>query len=134
MEMEVAVSKTEERLSDEENLFFDRESLASDIEWILSGDAQSPEILARLFIGFGQAMDSGLEGINQTRKALVMAIELVYLHSGAHVAALQLYRLSLEGELRGEANMDNLINAIIEEKSTAGGRASNASGRAKSRA
>jgi hypothetical protein len=131
--MEVAVSRTDESVADEENLLFRREDLALIIKLILTGDVDAPEMLARLFLGFGLAMDSGLEGINQMRKALATAIGLVYLYSGAHVAALELYRLSLEGELRGESDPVNLINAIIEEKSTAGSRAGNASGKTKGR-
>lgn len=102
---------------------------SSDIEWILRGDAHAPEILARLFVSFRQAIDSGLQGINETRRDLVTAIELIYLHSRAHETALELYRLSLEGALRGEDNPVNLINAVIEERSTTNERAGKASRR-----
>lgn len=100
---------------------FDREDLASDVELILKGDACSPEALAQLCTRFRQAMEGGLEGINQTRKALATAVELIYLHSGAHVAALKLYRLSVEGQLRMEDEPVNLISAAIE-RSAAGTR------------
>jgi hypothetical protein len=119
---------------DEESLLFDREDLASDIEWILKGDSHSPEILARLFVSFRQAIDSGLQGINHTRKALVTAIELVYLHSRAHVSALKLYRLSLEGELKIQDEPVNLINAAIERSSRAGARKGQGPGHARKKA
>jgi hypothetical protein len=124
------MSIDDDRAFDEESLRFEREDLASDIELILKGDSHSPEALARLFVSFRQAIDSGLYGINQTRSALVIAIELVYLHSGAHVAALDLYRLSLEGELKFEDEPVNLINAAIE-RSTARARKGRASGQAR---
>ena len=127
------MSATDDRSPDEGSLLFDREDLASDIEWILSDSPHAPEALARLFVSFKQAIDSGLQGISQTSKALVMAIELVYLHSRAHVAALKLYRLSLEGELKVEDEPVNLINAAIE-RSTAGARKGQASGRARQKA
>ncbi len=114
---------------DDARLLFDREELASDIEGILKGDTHSPEVLARLFVSFRQAIDGGLQGINQTRKALGTAIELIYLHSRAHGAALRLYRLLLEGQLKVEDEPINLISAAIE-RSTAG----KASSRARKRA
>jgi hypothetical protein len=58
---------------------FDRAELAADIESILKDD---PDVLARLLDSFRQAMDSGLSGINQTREALAVAVELAHLHSG----------------------------------------------------
>ena len=100
--MKVAMSIADDHPPNDGRIFFDREDLASDIEWILSDSPHAPEALARLFVSFKQAIDSGLQGISQTSRALAMAIELVYLHSRAHVAALKLYRLSLEGELKIE--------------------------------
>ncbi|MGA9995306.1 MAG: hypothetical protein WBP93_07830 [Pyrinomonadaceae bacterium] len=115
---------------DNGKILFDREDLASDIEWILRGDARSPEILAQLFVRFGQAMDGGLEGINQTRKALGTVTELIYLHSRAHGAALRLYGLLLEGQLKVEDEPVNLINGAIE-RGTAGAREVKAAGGAR---
>lgn len=113
-EMEVAVSIADECSPDEGIPLFDREDLALDVELILKGDARSPEALAQLCTRFRQAMEGGLEGINQTRKALATAVELIYLHSGAHVAALKLHRLSVEGQLRIEDEPVNLISEAIE--------------------
>lgn len=104
-----------------ENLLFDREDLATDIELILKGSPYAPDVLARLFVTFRRAIDSGLQGINYTRDALVIAVEIAYLHSSSHVAALRLYKLSQEGELKIEDEPVRLINAAIE-RNTAGGR------------
>jgi hypothetical protein len=96
-----------------QNLLFDSEDLASDIEAILGGDPHAPEIMARLFLGFRQGIESGLEGIRQASDTLLAAIGVIYLHSGAHAAALKLYVLSQEGELKFEDEPLNLINAAI---------------------
>lgn len=127
---QVELSLTDARLSDDEKLLIDREDLASDIEAILGGSPHAPEILARLFLSFRRAIESGLQGINQTRDTLLAALELIYLHSGVHVAALRLYLLSQEGELKVEDEPLNLINAAIG-RSTA--RRRDESGCAKSR-
>jgi len=103
---------------DNVKILFNREQLALDIEWILKGDAYSPEALARLLVSFRQAIDGGLQGINHAREALLTAVELVYLYSGAHVSALKLYGLYLEGQLKIEDEPVNLISAAIE-RSTA---------------
>ena len=92
---------------------FEREDLAASLDLILSGDPDAADALARLFDSFRQAMDSGLQGINETRKALLTAVELAYLHSGAHEAAIKLYRLSLAGHLKVKDEPIRLINAAI---------------------
>lgn len=99
---------------DEGNPLFEREDLARSLGLILGGDEHAPEILGRLLVGFRLAIDSGLRGIDETREALVEAVELVYLHSGAHASALKLYRLSLEGHLKVEDEPVSLINAAVE--------------------
>ncbi|HVF55971.1 MAG TPA: hypothetical protein VM934_07450 [Pyrinomonadaceae bacterium] len=99
---------------DAENPLFEREDLARTVELILEGDEDAPEILARLLVSFRLAIDGGLRGINDARNALVTAVELIYLHSGAHASALSLYRLSLEGHLKIEDEPVNLINAAVK--------------------
>src|SRR5439155_26071012 len=84
------------------------------IDLILNGDEHAPPLLGQLFVTFRQAIDSGLHGINQTRQALADSIELIYPHSPAHQAALNLYRLSLEGQLKVEDEPLELINAAIQ--------------------
>ncbi len=95
-------------------VLFDRADLALTIDLILNGDEHAPLLLGQLFVTFRQAIDSGLHGINQTRQALSDSIELIYPHSPLHQAALDLYRLSVEGQLRVEDEPLELINAAIE--------------------
>jgi hypothetical protein len=112
---------------------FDREDLASSLDLILSGDPDAADVLARLFDSLRQAIDSGLSGINQTREALVSAVELAYLHSGAHAAAVRLYRLSLAGHLKVKDEPVRLINAAIG-RGARSVRAARTAGRARGRA
>jgi hypothetical protein len=68
------------RLPDENIAYFDREGLELTIDLILSADELAPHFLGQLLTTFRQAMDSGLHGINETRRALAEAIDLIYLH------------------------------------------------------
>lgn len=104
----------DDQTPDEHKVLFQREDLAVTIDLILSGDEHAPLLLGQLFVSFGQAIDSGLHGINQTRQALADSIELIYPHSPAHQAALNLYRLSLEGQLKFEDEPLEVINAAIK--------------------
>jgi len=99
--------------ANETRVLFEREDLALTIDLILKGDEHAPLLLGQLFVSFRQAIDSGLHGINQTRQALDDAIELIYPHSPVHKAALDLYRLSVEGQLKVEDEPLELINAAI---------------------
>lgn len=112
----------EESPCDKENLLFAREELASDIVSILKGDAYSPEALAHLLIIFRQAIAGGLEGISRTSDTLAAAVELSFIHSRAHAAALRLYLLSQEGQLRVEDEPSRLIGAAIERSRARAGR------------
>ena len=114
---------------------FEREDLALSIELILKGDEHAPELLARMFIGFRQAINGGLLGINEASDALLAAVELIYLHSSAHVAALKLYLLSQEGQLRVEDEPLNVLGAAIARSRAGAGREKvKARGRARRRA
>lgn len=104
----------------EENLLFRREELASDIASILRGDAHSAEALAHLFIILREAIAGGLEGMNRARDTLAAGVELTFRHSGAHAAALNLYVLSVEGQLKVEDEPVRLIDAAIK-RNRAGG-------------
>jgi hypothetical protein len=103
----------------EENLLFAREELASDIASILKGDEHSPEVLAHLLILLRDAIAGGLEGINRAHGTLRAAVELTFTHSRAHDAALRLYLLAQEGQLKVADEPVRLINAAIE-RGTAG--------------
>jgi hypothetical protein len=94
-------------------VYFDREGLKLTIDLVLNADEHAPHFLGQLFTSFRQAIDSGLHGINETRRALVEAIDLIYLHSPEHSAAIDLYRLHLEGELKPGDEPLKMINAAI---------------------
>ncbi|HEX8180573.1 MAG TPA: hypothetical protein VF525_13580 [Pyrinomonadaceae bacterium] len=108
------MSATDDLPDDEEMPLFEREELAADIELILSGESSAADKLARLFDSMRQALDSGLAGINQTREALLVAVELAYLRTGAHASALKLYRLALEGHVLPGDEPDKLHDAAIK--------------------
>jgi hypothetical protein len=116
--MEVRVNIANNCPPDEENLLIDRETLASNIGYILDNDPDAPDILASLFVELRQAIDGGLQEITRARNTLIMAVEMAYLYSGAHVAALTLYRLGQEGQLKVEDEPTRLINSAIERNTT----------------
>lgn len=111
--MEVTVSFADELPEDDERLIVDREWLERAVESILKGDADAPETLAQVFISFRDAIRSGLRGMNQSDEALLGTIEIIYLQSRAHVAALKLYVLAQEGHLRVEDEPLNVLGAAI---------------------
>lgn len=98
----------------EENLLLTREELAADIASILKGDAHSPEALAQLFVVMREAIAGGLEGIRRASETLAAAVELTFTHSRAQAAALRLYLLSQEGQLRVEDEPVRLLHAAFE--------------------
>lgn len=108
----MSISKSEKY--DEENLLLDRETLASKIETILGGEPCAPDALASLFVELRQAVESGLTGINRTRETLALGVELAYLHTLAHAAAVRLYHLSQEGQLTVQDEPLTLLTAAIE--------------------
>ena len=112
----MSISKSE--IYDEENLLIDRETLARDIEVILSGDPCAADTLAGLFVELRLAIEGGLLGINQTRETLSLGVELAYLHSRAYASAVALYRLSQEGQLRVEDEPLRLTDAAIARTTT----------------
>src|ERR1700749_3570297 len=108
------MSMTDEPPCAEENLLFARAELASDIASILNGDDDSPEALAHMFIALRDAIAGGLEGINRAHGTLRAAVELPSPHSRAPNAALGLYLLAQEGQLKVADEPVRLINAAIE--------------------
>jgi hypothetical protein len=59
---------------DEGRVLFHCEDLALTIDLVLEGDEHAAHFWGQLFVSFRQAIDSGLHGINETRRALVAAI------------------------------------------------------------
>ena len=92
----------------------DGEDWAAIVEPTLCQDAAAIECLARLLFRVKRAIDSGPEGAMQASKALLDSIELLYLYTNSHKAAVKLYVLSLEGNLKPQDEPLNLINAALE--------------------
>jgi hypothetical protein len=92
----------------------DEEDWAAILEPALCQDAAAIECLARLLFTIKRAIDSGPEGAMQASRALLDSIELLYLYTNAHEAAVKLYVLSLEGNLKPQDELLNLINAALE--------------------
>ena len=93
---------------------FCREDLKVLIDSILLPGPHSAISLGHLLLTFQTSIDSGLNGINLARNALSDAIDFVYLHSPEHVAALNLYRQYLAGELLVNDEPLRLINDAIK--------------------
>ena len=92
----------------------DEEDWAVILEPALCQDAVAVERLARVLFTIKRAIDSGPEGTMQASKMLHDGIESIYLHTTAHKAAVKLYVLSLEGNLKPQDEPLNLINAALE--------------------
>jgi hypothetical protein len=92
----------------------DGEDWAAILEPTLCQDAAAIECLARLLFRIKRAIDSGPEGAMRASRALLDSIELLYLYTNAHEAAVKLYVLSLEGNLKLQDEPLNLINAALE--------------------
>lgn len=97
-----------------EHLLADEEDWATILEPALRQDAAVIEGLARLLFRIKRAIDNGPEGATQASRALLDGIELLYLYTNSHKAAVKLYVLSLEGNLKPQDEPLNLINAALE--------------------
>ena len=100
--------------SQSEKSLADAETWTAILEPALCQDEAAVELLARLLFTIRKGIDSGPEGTLQASKTLLNGIELMYLHTKVHKAALKLYVLSLEGNLKPEDEPLNLINGVIE--------------------
>lgn len=96
------------------DLVADRETWLGILEPELCKDSAAVECLARLLFIVKKEINSGPEGIMRASKILSNGIELMYLYTNPHKAALKLYMLSLEGELKPQDEPLNLINGAIE--------------------
>lgn len=100
------------------------ELLANDETWIailepeLCKDSAAVECLARLLFLLNKEINSGTEGVVRASKILTDGIEVMYLYTDAHKAALKLYLLSLTGNLKPQDEPIQLINAAIERGAT----------------
>lgn len=97
----------------EQDLLADNETWINILEPELCKDTAAVECLARLLFVIKKEINSGPEGIIRASKILSDGIEILYLYTNTHKAALELYVLSLEGELKPEDEPLNLIKAAI---------------------
>jgi hypothetical protein len=97
-----------------ESLLAEEDTWRAILEPSLCEDSAAVEILARLLITLKNAIDSGPEGAMRASNTLLRGIEVMYLYTGAHKAALKLYVLSLAGNLKPQDEPLQLINAAIE--------------------
>jgi hypothetical protein len=58
-------------------------------------------------------INSGPEGVMRASEVLANGINVMYLYTDSHKAALELYLLSLGGELKPQDEPLNLISAAI---------------------
>lgn len=93
--------------------------LADDEDWLTFLNptlckAVAAESLTHLLFRIKQAVESGPDGAHQASAALLVGIRSLYLHTTAHEAAVELYLLSLTGDLPPQDEPLQLLNAAIE--------------------
>lgn len=101
-----------------DNLLADDETWTAILEPALCQDTAAIDCLARLLLTIKKAIDSGAEGVMQASQTLSQGIRCIYPYTDAHKAALELYVLSLEGELRPEEEPLQVLNAALERGRT----------------
>lgn len=95
------------------------DDLLADETWIsilepeLCKDSAAVECLARLLFILRKEINSGSAGVRRASKILSNGIDVMYLYTDSHRAALELYVLFLEGDLPAKDEPLNLINAAI---------------------
>src|ERR671938_509239 len=94
--------------------FAEEEDWTAILEPALCQDAAAVECLVRLLFTIKRAIESGPEGAMQASRALLDGIEFIYLYTNIHKAAVKLYVLSLEGNLKPQDEPLNLINTALE--------------------
>ena len=108
------MEKSTAKISNEADLIADDQTWLNILEPELCKDSAAVESLARLLFVIKKEINSGPEGVITASKILSNGIELMYLYTDAHKAAIKLYVLSLEGTLKPQDEPLNLINAAIE--------------------
>jgi hypothetical protein len=93
--------------------------IADDEDWLTFLNptlckAVAAESLTHLLFRIKQAVESGPDGVQQASAALLVGIRSLYLHTAAHEAAIELYLLSLTGDLAPQDEPLQLLNTAIE--------------------
>jgi hypothetical protein len=98
---------------------WNKDDLLADETWIailepeLCKDSAAVELLARLLFVLRKEINSGADGVTRASEILSNGIDVMYLYTDAHKAALELYVLSLAGELKPQDEPLNVIKAAI---------------------
>jgi hypothetical protein len=98
---------------DSQNLLADDETWTAILEPDLCRNSVAVETLARLLFEIKKAISSGPEGIIQASNTLQNGIEQIYLHTDEHKAALKLFLVSLDGNLKPQDEPLRLVNAAL---------------------
>jgi hypothetical protein len=106
--------KSTETVCDSAELLADNQTWINILEPELCKDAAAVESLVRLLFMIKKEINGGPEGMMRASKILSKGIDVMYLYTKAHKAALELYLLSLGGELKPPDEPLNLIKAAIE--------------------
>lgn len=93
---------------------FDQDTLTSYLEVILSENPCAPDCLAQVLVRFKEAIECGEEGIVRAVNTLADGIELMYLRTEVHRAALKLYTLSQLGFVRPQDEPMALLSPAIQ--------------------
>ena len=102
---------------DSADLLADEQTWLNILEPELCKDSAAVESLARLLFVIRREINRGPEGVMRASEVLSNGIEVMYLYTNAHRAALELYLLSLRGELKPQDEPLNLIGACLEQLS-----------------
>jgi hypothetical protein len=106
------LKKSTETISSKDDLLADETWLAV-VEPELCKDSAAVECLARLLFIIKKEINSGTAGVKRASKISSNGIDVLYLYTDAHKAALELYVLFLEGDLPAKDEPLNLINAAL---------------------
>jgi hypothetical protein len=98
----------------EEKTLVDDETWVNILEPELCKDSAAVESLTRLLFLIKREINSGPVGVLQASKILSNGTDVMYLYTKAHKAALELFVLSLGGELKPQDEPLNLITAAIK--------------------
>jgi hypothetical protein len=108
------LKKTTGTICNKDDLLANDETWLAILEPELCKDSAAVELLARLLFTIKKEINSGSAGVKRASEILSNGINVLYLYTNEHQAALRLYVLSLEGDLPSKDEPLNLISAAIE--------------------
>jgi hypothetical protein len=108
------LTKSTDTILSKDDLLADDQTWLNILEPELCKDPDAVESLARLLFIISKEINSGADGVITASKILSNGINVLYLYTHAHKAALNLFVLSLGGEIKPQDEPLNLINAAIE--------------------